>query len=128
MSVYGVLDVHPGLQATGVAVGVCQRALKAARKSKVDALILDTAGRLHIDEPLMKELEQIARRYGPLCFDPICEVPATFAQTRKHLREAPAASWCVSTNRSAAAPRPRSPSAFPPPSPRPTCSRRSADR
>ena len=48
-------------KATGVAVGVCQRALKRARSERFDVLLLDTAGRLHVDEDLMKELEAIDR-------------------------------------------------------------------
>ncbi len=51
--------------ATGVAVGVCQRAYAEARKAKVDVLILDTAGRLHIDDELMAELESINRTVNP---------------------------------------------------------------
>ena len=51
--------------ATGVAVGLCQRAYAEARKSKVDVLILDTAGRLHIDDELMAELESINRTVQP---------------------------------------------------------------
>ncbi len=50
---------------TGVAVGVCQRAYAEARKAKVDVLILDTAGRLHIDDELMAELESINRTVQP---------------------------------------------------------------
>ncbi|MDP7006328.1 MAG: signal recognition particle protein [Phycisphaerales bacterium] len=45
--------------ATGVAVGVCKRGVKQARKDKVDVVILDTAGRLHIDDDLMKELRGV---------------------------------------------------------------------
>ncbi len=45
--------------ATGVAVGVCKRGVKEARKNKVDVVILDTAGRLHIDDDLMKELRGV---------------------------------------------------------------------
>jgi signal recognition particle subunit SRP54 len=52
-------------KATGVAVGVCRRALKEAKKAGVDVLILDTAGRLHIDDALMKELESINRAVNP---------------------------------------------------------------
>ncbi|MCZ6834188.1 MAG: signal recognition particle protein [Planctomycetota bacterium] len=52
-------------QAVGVAVGVCQRALKEARANKTDVLILDTAGRLHINDDLMKELEGINRSIKP---------------------------------------------------------------
>ncbi len=52
-------------KATGVAVGVCQRALRAARESKVDVLVLDTAGRLHINDELMAELGSIGRTVNP---------------------------------------------------------------
>ncbi|MCZ6611391.1 MAG: signal recognition particle receptor subunit alpha, partial [Planctomycetota bacterium] len=52
-------------RATGVAVGVCRRALAQARKANVDALILDTAGRLHINEELMAELDAINRTVTP---------------------------------------------------------------
>ncbi len=51
--------------ATGVAVGVCRRAVAAARKDKLDVVILDTAGRLHIDEALMKELDSVNRAVTP---------------------------------------------------------------
>jgi len=47
--------------AVGVAVGVAQRALRAARDGKFDTLIVDTAGRLHIEDSLMRELEGIRR-------------------------------------------------------------------
>ncbi len=52
-------------RATGIAVGVCRRALKAAKAQKVDVLLLDTAGRLHIDDALMKELESVNRAVNP---------------------------------------------------------------
>ena len=52
-------------RATGVAVGVCRRAVNAARKAGVDVVILDTAGRLHIDDALMKELESVNRSVNP---------------------------------------------------------------
>lgn len=52
-------------KATGVAVGVCQRALAAAQKQGVDTLILDTAGRLHINDELMNELQAINRNLRP---------------------------------------------------------------
>lgn len=38
---------------------VCQRGLEVARRNMHDVVILDTAGRLHIDEELMTELAQI---------------------------------------------------------------------
>lgn len=52
-------------KAVGVAVGVCQRALDAARKQGVDTLILDTAGRLHVNDDLMGELGSIKRMLQP---------------------------------------------------------------
>ena len=42
--------------ATGVAVAVCKRGVKQATKDKADVIIIDTAGRLHIDDDLMHEL------------------------------------------------------------------------
>ncbi|MHC4779464.1 MAG: signal recognition particle protein [Planctomycetota bacterium] len=44
---------------------ICQRAVKEARKTGRDTVILDTAGRLHIDEPLMRELRDIVKRTKP---------------------------------------------------------------
>ena len=52
-------------KAVGVAVGVCQNALKAARSEGIDTLILDTAGRLHVNDDLMKELEAVRRFVRP---------------------------------------------------------------
>ena len=52
-------------KAVGVAVGVCQRALDAARKTGADVLILDTAGRLHINEDLMSELRGVNSALSP---------------------------------------------------------------
>jgi signal recognition particle subunit SRP54 len=52
-------------KAVGVAVGVCQRALAAAQKAGIDTLILDTAGRLHVNDELMGELTQVNRIMRP---------------------------------------------------------------
>ncbi|MEN0021105.1 MAG: signal recognition particle protein [Planctomycetota bacterium] len=52
-------------KAVNVAVGVCERALKAARKAGVDVLILDTAGRLHVNDELMGELHKVNRALEP---------------------------------------------------------------
>ncbi len=46
-------------QAVGVAVDVCRNALKAAKAQKIDVLILDTAGRLHLNDELMGELRRV---------------------------------------------------------------------
>ncbi len=48
-------------KAVGAAVGVARRALAKARTEKFDVLILDTAGRLHVDATLMNELESVDR-------------------------------------------------------------------
>jgi signal recognition particle subunit SRP54 len=40
--------------------------LDAARSDGLDVVILDTAGRLHVDEELMEELERVARETKPL--------------------------------------------------------------
>ena len=50
---------------TGVAVGVCKRGINHAKKVKADVVILDTAGRLHIDEELMHELRGVHNTAKP---------------------------------------------------------------
>jgi signal recognition particle subunit SRP54 len=66
VSFYGEPDkVAAYGKAVGVAVQVCKRALEAARKAGVDTLILDTAGRLHINDELMGELSQIKNQLQP---------------------------------------------------------------
>ncbi|MFO0873763.1 MAG: signal recognition particle protein [Phycisphaerales bacterium] len=52
-------------KAVGVAVGVCQRALREARSGGWQVLILDTAGRLHVNNELMTELQAIDRALEP---------------------------------------------------------------
>ena len=44
---------------------VCANGLAAAKSAGVDVIIFDTAGRLHVDQELMKELEQIDRKVQP---------------------------------------------------------------
>ncbi|MDR1053038.1 MAG: signal recognition particle protein [Planctomycetaceae bacterium] len=46
-------------------IQVCKNAAKKALSEGIDVLILDTAGRLHIDEELMKQLEMIDRELQP---------------------------------------------------------------
>ncbi len=46
-------------------VKVCQNAKKQAKKENCNVLILDTAGRLHVDDSLMKELVQIDNSLMP---------------------------------------------------------------
>jgi len=51
--------------AAGDPVAVCKAGVARARKEGISAVILDTAGRLAIDEELMKELATIDRTVGP---------------------------------------------------------------
>ena len=46
-------------------VEICSDALAAARNGSADTLILDTAGRLHVDEGMMAEVERIRERTSP---------------------------------------------------------------
>ncbi len=46
-------------------VQICQRARVEGQKAGCDVLLLDTAGRLHIDEELMDELERIKKATNP---------------------------------------------------------------
>ena len=52
-------------KAVGVAVKICQNALKAAKAQGVDVLILDTAGRLHVNDELMGELKSVRSLVNP---------------------------------------------------------------
>ena len=61
------VDVHfypsdPKQSPTEIAEG----ALKAARQQFMDVLLVDTAGRLHIDEQLMAEIRQLHRTLNPV--------------------------------------------------------------
>src|SRR5882672_348743 len=46
-------------------LALCQNALREARNTGHDVLVIDTAGRLHIDETLMKELGEIKDTIQP---------------------------------------------------------------
>jgi signal recognition particle subunit SRP54 len=52
-------------KAVGAAIQVCQNAYKRAQQLGVDTLILDTAGRLHINDELMSELKGIKAAVPP---------------------------------------------------------------
>jgi signal recognition particle subunit SRP54 len=49
----------------GNAVAICEEGLHEARARDFDLVILDTAGRLHVDDSLMDELERIKRSVRP---------------------------------------------------------------
>ena len=59
------VPVHTEDPATSTPLKVCQNGVAAAKKAGADVVILDTAGRLHVDDELMNELEQIDRRVQP---------------------------------------------------------------
>ena len=46
-------------------VEICRQGISAARKSGDDVVILDTAGRLNIDDEMMRELERIKKAVTP---------------------------------------------------------------
>ncbi len=50
---------------SGDPFAICQQALTQARNVGYDVLLVDTAGRLHIDQDLMEELKEIKRRVQP---------------------------------------------------------------
>ncbi len=58
------LPVFADLDATDP-VALCQAAVREAKKSEVDVVVLDTAGRLHVDDELMQQLGRIDRRVQP---------------------------------------------------------------
>ncbi|MGQ0633011.1 MAG: signal recognition particle protein [Planctomycetaceae bacterium] len=58
----------------GNPVRVCQNGVAAAKKDgQINVVILDTAGRLHIDAELMQELEQIDRKLNPQQILLVCD-------------------------------------------------------
>ena len=64
MSQAGVLSIKPvfGEQP----IGIAKRAMETARKEGYDAVILDTAGRLSIDQELMAEVSEIRKSVTPV--------------------------------------------------------------
>ncbi|MFO0982401.1 MAG: signal recognition particle protein [Planctomycetota bacterium] len=64
----------PVYSETGVAPPeLCARAIERAKQSGRDVVLLDTAGRLHIDEPLMQELESVKDRTRPDVIYLVCD-------------------------------------------------------
>lgn len=55
----GQLDVPVFTQPGANPVDICRNSLNAAKLHTSDVIILDTAGRLHVDDELMRELAQI---------------------------------------------------------------------
>ena len=59
------IDVPVHSEPGGAPPVICQNALAVAKREGLDTVILDTAGRLHIDEEMMAEVRDIARRTKP---------------------------------------------------------------
>ncbi len=59
------IDVPVYSEASGSPPDICQRSLIRAREIAASVVILDTAGRLHIDDALMTELNTIKARLNP---------------------------------------------------------------
>ena len=58
-------DVAVHEEGTGEPLAICKRGIEKARSLKNDVVILDTAGRLHIDGEMMTEIQQIADMADP---------------------------------------------------------------
>jgi signal recognition particle subunit SRP54 len=58
-------DVAVYEEGTGDPLAICKRGIEKARSLKNDVVILDTAGRLHIDGEMMTEIQQIADMADP---------------------------------------------------------------
>ncbi|MEW6218105.1 MAG: signal recognition particle protein [Thermodesulfobacteriota bacterium] len=58
------VPVHPS-QTSQDPVVICRRAMEEAKAANHDVVLVDTAGRLHIDEGLMGELARIKDAIGP---------------------------------------------------------------
>ncbi len=58
------VPVHPSAS-DSKPVDICRQAVAAAREKNYDTLIIDTAGRLHVDELLMGELKEIQAAIQP---------------------------------------------------------------
>jgi signal recognition particle subunit SRP54 len=61
----GQLNVPVYSEAGSDPVTVCQHAVAEANRQGRDVVILDTAGRLHVDDELMAELERIEKKVQP---------------------------------------------------------------
>ena len=59
------IDVPVYEQGAGDPVAICQSAVEEANASKTDVVILDTAGRLHVDGEMMNEIQEISEAVSP---------------------------------------------------------------
>ena len=58
-------DVAVYEEGTGEPLAICKRGIEEARSLKNDVVILDTAGRFHVDGEMMTEIQQIADMADP---------------------------------------------------------------
>jgi len=67
------LDLPVYAEEGGNPVEICERAVRHAYEKGRDVVLLDTAGRLTVDEPLMRELEEIKRLVQPQNILLVCD-------------------------------------------------------
>src|SRR3546814_14977935 len=85
-------------------VEIASRAMQAAKLQGYDVLMLDTAGRLHVDQQLMDEMQAVSRTANPvetlLVDDSLTGQDAVQVAQRFRSEERRGGQWCVSTGRS----------------------------
>jgi signal recognition particle subunit SRP54 len=59
------LDIPVYSTPSNDALQICKESVRAAREKACDVIVLDTAGRLHIDDEMMRELERIKKELKP---------------------------------------------------------------
>jgi len=59
------IDAPVYTETTKDPVKICKNGIKRAKSDKIDIVILDTAGRLHIDDEMMSEIKNIAEATKP---------------------------------------------------------------
>ncbi|MFC1761601.1 signal recognition particle protein [Planctomycetota bacterium] len=67
------LDIDVYTEDTKDAVRVAKNAVKWAKQRGHDVVVLDTAGRLHIDEDMMTEIDQVAKKVTPHQIYLVCD-------------------------------------------------------
>ncbi len=67
-------------------IDITKRALDEAKKGAYDVLILDTAGRLHVDDDMMNEVRQVAEKANPT--ETLLVVDSLTGQDAVHVAEA----------------------------------------
>ena len=59
------IDIPVYFENSKIPVNICKNAVKKAKSEKIDVVILDSAGRLHIDKEMMSEIKEIAKITNP---------------------------------------------------------------